>query len=273
MEKLDLRQLQVMGILNVTPDSFSDGGQYTGLDTALYRAETMLKEGATIIDIGGESTRPNAKAVSITEELQRVIPIIEALKANFDCYISVDTSKPEVMQAAIDARADMLNDVRALQVEGALGICAKSDISICLMHMQGQPDTMQIQPNYSNIVIEVKAFFSERILCCEQAGITHDRLILDPGFGFGKTLNHNTQLLTQLEQFTKFNLPLLVGISRKTMIGQLLQQSGQDAAVDQRLYGSLSAAVIAVLKGANIIRVHDVKASVDALKIVSAIQA
>ena len=268
MAQLDLRQLHIMGILNVTPDSFSDGGHYTRLDRAFYRAERMLNAGASIIDIGGESTRPNANKVSIEAELQRVIPVLEQLKARFDCYISVDTSKPAVMQAAIDAKVDMLNDVRALQVEGALQVCANTDIPICIMHMQGQPQTMQYQPEYSDIVTEIQHFFSERIVVCEQAGIRRERLILDPGFGFGKTLLHNITLLDKLEQFIEFDLPLLVGISRKTMIGQLLQ----DAPVDQRLYGSLSAAVIAAMKGANIIRVHDVKASMDAIKIVSAIK-
>lgn len=267
MAQLDLRQLHIMGILNVTPDSFSDGGRYVGLDRAFYRAERMLSAGASIIDLGGESTRPNANTVSVDEELQRVIPVLEQLKARFDCYVSIDTSKPAVMQAAIAAKADMLNDVRALQTEGALQVCANTDIPICIMHMQGQPNTMQVQPKYDDIVTEIKAFFSTRIQQCEQAGIDRERLILDPGFGFGKTLEHNVILLKELEKFIEFDLPLLVGISRKSMIGQLLQ----DAPVDQRLYGSLSAAVIAALKGANIIRVHDVKASREAINIVSAI--
>ena len=267
MAQLDLRQLHIMGILNVTPDSFSDGGQYSSLDRALYHAEAMLNAGASIIDIGGESTRPNAEIVTSEEELQRVIPVIEALKARFDCYISIDTSKPKVMQAAINAQVDMINDVRALQIEGALKVCANTEIPICLMHMQGQPQTMQNQPQYKDIVAEVQGFFRQRIVDCEKAGITRNRLILDPGFGFGKTLQHNIQLLAQLERFMEFDLPLLVGISRKTMIGQLLQ----DAPVDQRLYGSLSAAVVAAMKGANIIRVHDVKASSEAIKVVSAL--
>ena len=268
MAQLDLRQLHIMGILNVTPDSFSDGGQYTDLDRAFYRAESLLNAGASIIDIGGESTRPNAPEVSVEEELQRVIPVLEKLKQRFDCYISVDTSKPAVMQAAIDAKVDMLNDVRALQVEGALQVCANTDIPVCIMHMQGQPKTMQVQPEYGDIVVDIQHFFSQRIRACEQAGIRRNRLILDPGFGFGKTLSHNIKLLAQLERFIEFDLPLLVGISRKSMIGALLQ----DAPVDQRLYGSLSAAVIAAMKGANIIRVHDVKASIDAITIVSAIK-
>ena len=267
MVMLDLYAIQVMGILNVTPDSFSDGGQYSDIDAALYRAEEMIKAGVSIIDVGGESTRPNALEVDIEEELQRVIPIIYALKKHFDIAVSIDTSKSIVMQAAIDAGVDMINDVCALRNSGALQVCANTQIPICLMHMQGQPRSMQNTPKYTNIIKDIQQFFTDRISICEAAGITRNRLILDPGFGFGKTLAHNLELLCQLEQFTQFALPLLVGISRKNMIGQLLD----NAAVDQRLYGSLSAAVIAVMKGANIIRVHDVKASVDALKIVRAI--
>ena len=268
MSKLDLHQLHIMGILNVTPDSFSDGGSHTSLDAALYHTKKMIKEGATIIDIGGESTRPNAPNVSLDEELGRVIPVVEKLKAEFDIFISVDTSKVAVMKAVIQLGADMINDVRALQEEGALQACADSDVPICLMHMQGQPRTMQSHPKYGDVLDDIRAFFEQRITACENIGIKRNRLILDPGFGFGKTLEHNVQLLSKLDDFTSFDLPLLVGISRKTMIGALLD----DAPVDQRLQGSVSAAVIAAMKGANIIRVHDVQATADAMKIVRAIQ-
>ncbi|MGV6809785.1 MAG: dihydropteroate synthase [bacterium] len=261
---------QVMGILNATPDSFSDGGQFSSLSLALQHVEAMQKAGVDIIDIGGESTRPNASPVSEAEELQRVIPIIQHIRANDAAIkLSIDTSKAVVMQAAIDAGVDMVNDVRALQQDGALGVCAASDVSVCLMHMQGQPDTMQNQPTYHNVVEQIKDFFQQRIRACEQTGIDRSRLVLDVGFGFGKTLEHNVQLLAELAQFKSFGLPLLAGISRKTMIGALLE----NAPVDQRLYGSLSAAVMACLNGASIIRVHDVKATVDALKVADAIRA
>ena len=268
MSKLDLHQLHVMGILNITPDSFSDGGKHDSLDTALYHTKKMIKEGATIIDIGGESTRPNAPDVSLNEELDRVIPVIEKLKTELDVFISVDTSKGGGMKAAIQLGADMINDVRALQEEDALQACVNSDVPICLMHMQGQPRTMQRQPKYDDVFTDIQHFFQQRITICGNEGIKRNRLILDPGFGFGKTLEHNVQLLSKLENFTSFDLPLLVGISRKTMIGALLD----DAPVDQRLHGSVSAAVIAAMKGASIIRVHDVKATANAMKIVRAVK-
>lgn len=264
---LDFNQIQVMGILNVTPDSFSDGGKYTGLDTALYHAEAMIKAGASIIDVGGESTRPNAPDVSLDEEFDRVIPVVEALKTEFDTFVSVDTSKAKLMQAAIQLGADMINDVRALQEEGALQVCADADVPICLMHMQGQPSSMQNQPQYDDIMGDIQQFFKTRIAACEAVGIERNRLLLDPGFGFGKTLAHNVQLLSQLEHFMSFDLPLLVGISRKSMLGALLN----DAPVDQRVYASVAAAVIAAMKGATVIRVHDVKATNDAIQIVRAI--
>ncbi|HHC74867.1 MAG TPA: dihydropteroate synthase [Thiothrix sp.] len=258
-----------MGILNATPDSFSDGGQFSSLSRALEHVEAMQKAGVDIIDIGGESTRPNASPVSESEELQRVIPIIQHIRANDKAIkLSIDTSKAVVMQAAIDAGVDMVNDVRALQQDGTLAVCAASNVSVCLMHMQGQPDTMQNQPTYHHVVEQVKDFFQQRIHACENAGIDRSRLILDVGFGFGKTLEHNVQLLAELAQFKSFGLPLLAGISRKTMIGALLE----NAPVDQRLYGSLSAAVIACLNGASIIRVHDVKATVEALNVADAIR-
>ena len=268
MATIDLNQLNIMGILNVTPDSFSDGGKHNSLDAALYHAESMINDGASIIDVGGESTRPNAPEVALNEELDRVIPVIEKLNENFDCCISVDTSKAAVMQAALQAGAGMINDVRALQEDGALQVCADSDVPICLMHMQGQPRTMQKNPKYIDVVEDIKTFFERRITACETVGIERKRLILDPGFGFGKTLEHNTDLLARLGEFHSLNLPLLVGISRKSMIGALLN----NAPIEQRLYGSLSAAVIAAMKGATIIRVHDVKATADAMQIVKAIR-
>lgn len=259
----------VMGILNVTPDSFSDGGQFMQPDVALRHVEAMVKEGADIIDIGGESTRPGASPVPAAEELQRVIPIIEAVRQRFAIPISVDTSKPEVMRAAVAAGADMVNDVYALRAPGALATCAALDVPVCLMHMQGEPRTMQHAPHYTDVVSEVAAFFAERIAACEQAGIVRSRLILDPGFGFGKTLQHNVDLLRSLGTFATFRLPILAGISRKSMIGTLLGNRPPTG----RLYGSVAAAVAAAMQGAAIVRVHDVAATVDAMKIVDAIKA
>lgn len=259
---------KVMGILNVTPDSFSDGGSFDSLGTALHQARKMINDGADIIDIGGESTRPGAAQVSVMEELGRVIPVIEKIKLESDIQISVDTSKAEVMHEALKAGTDMINDVRALQEPGALEVCVQSGVSICLMHMQGQPSSMQDSPEYIDIIKEVSSFFDQRIKMCTDRGIERDRLVLDPGFGFGKTLEHNLQLLARLEDFNTFNLPILVGISRKSMLGAILD----DAPVSARLSGSLSAAVIASMKGSAIIRVHDVKETVDALKIVKRIK-
>jgi dihydropteroate synthase len=259
--------VQVMGILNVTPDSFSDGGHFQRRDVALARVEQMLSEGADIIDIGGESTRPGAQAVSVQEELDRVVPLVETIRKRFAVPVSVDTSKPEVMLAAVGAGAALVNDVRALQVPGALEVCASLSVPVCLMHMQGEPRTMQQNPHYDDVVNDVAGFFAERLQACEQAGIARHRLILDPGFGFGKTLQHNVNLLRNLDAFSTFNLPLLVGVSRKSMIGTLLG----NRPVDGRLHGSVAAAVIAAMKGARIIRVHDVQATVDAIKVVKAI--
>ncbi len=256
-----------MGILNVTPDSFSDGGLFHGRDVALRRVEQMLVEGVDIVDVGGESTRPGAELVSVQAEIDRVAPVIEAVRSRFDIPVSIDTSKPEVMLAAVAAGADLVNDVRALQEPGALKACAQLAVPICLMHMQGLPRTMQQDPHYNDVVQDVARFFTERIDACGQAGIARDRLILDPGFGFGKTLQHNLDLLRSLDAFADFNLPLLVGISRKSMIGMLLD----NRPVDGRLHGSVAAAVIAAMKGACIIRVHDVQATVDAIKLVTAI--
>ncbi len=252
----------VMGILNVTPDSFSDGGKYDSFKSALYQAEKMIEDGADIIDIGGESTRPGASAISEKDEVDRVIPLLCAIKEKFAVNVSIDTSKAEVMRQAIDHGADMINDVRALQNEGCLAVLAESNLPICLMHMQGLPTTMQNNPSYGDVIRDIKRFFIERINACEQHGIKRARLILDPGFGFGKTLEQNYQLLAQLAQFNDLGLPLLSGTSRKSMIGDLLSRN-----VDDRLAGSLATAIIAAQQKANIIRVHDVKETFDALKI------
>lgn len=258
----------VMGILNITPDSFSDGGLFIDKNTALRHAKEMVAQGADIIDIGGESTRPGAQPVSTEKELERVIPIIEHLGQEQNIIISVDTSKPEVMQAAIEAGASLINDVNALRASGAIECCAQTKVMICLMHMQGKPRMMQQQPHYDNVVLEVMDYLEARVNQCLAAGISRERLILDPGFGFGKTLEHNLSLLKHLHRFNRLELPLLVGISRKSMLGSLLGE----APVEKRLYASLAAAVIAALQGTRILRVHDVKATVEALRIVQAVQ-
>lgn len=264
-QSLDLSVPRIMGILNVTPDSFSDGGQFTSLDIALQQAEQMLNEGASIIDIGGESTRPGAADVSLEDELDRVIPVIEAIKQRFDALVSIDTSKAAVMEVAVANGADLINDVRALQNPGCVEVAAKAQVPICLMHMQGLPRTMQDNPQYEDVVADVKQFFVERITVCERAGIDRNNIILDPGFGFGKTLEQNYQLLANQKQLLDLGLPVLAGISRKSMIGNLLNRP-----VEERLAGSLSAAVIAAMNGARIIRVHDVKETVDAIKVLNA---
>lgn len=265
--QLALTKPVVMGILNVTPDSFSDGGQYNRLDNALFQAEQMLTDGAIILDVGGESTRPGAADVSEQDELQRVIPVITAIRQRFDCIISVDTSKAAVMSAAIQAGADIINDVRALQEPGALEVAAKAGVPVCLMHMQGAPRSMQHAPAYLDVVDDVMQFLLQRVAVCQQAGISKQQLILDPGFGFGKNLNHNYQLLQQLERFVATGLPVLAGMSRKSMIGQLL-----DVPVNERLAGSLACATIAAIKGAGILRVHDVKETVQSVRVVTAMQ-
>ena len=259
--------VQVMGILNVTPDSFSDGGSFQAQDAALHRVEQMLAEGVDIIDIGGESTRPGALAVSEQAELDRVVPVIEAIRARFAVPLSIDTSKPAVMQAAVAAGADLVNDVYALQAEGALSVCASLAVPICLMHMQGQPRTMQQAPQYHDVVQDVSQFFATRIAACEAVGIICSRLILDPGFGFGKTLQHNIDLLRRLGEFSVLGLPILVGLSRKSMLGSILN----NRSVEGRLHGSVAGAVVAAMNGANIVRVHDVGATVDAIKLVNAV--
>lgn len=256
-----------MGVLNVTPDSFSDGGWYTTLDRALQRARDMVAEGADIVDIGGESTRPGAPAVSVQEELDRVLPVVEAVARELPAVVSIDTSKPEVMQAALGAGAGMINDVRALQAPGALAVAAASRAAVCLMHIQGTPATMQLAPHYEAVVAEIKAFLAERMRACEAAGIRRDRILIDPGFGFGKTLEHNLLLLRHLDEFRQLGAVLLVGLSRKSMIGKLLH----DAPPGERLYGSLAAAVIAAWQGAQILRVHDVGATAQALQVCAAV--
>lgn len=264
---LNLSYPVVMGILNTTPDSFSDGGKYRQLDSALMQAETMLSDGAAILDIGGESTRPGAEEVTAEEELDRIIPLIEAVRQRFDCVISVDTCKTTVMSAAVQAGADMINDIRALQDEGAVELAASLQVPVCLMHMQGAPRTMQHAPEYQNVTEDVYQFLLQRVAICENAGIPRSQLILDPGFGFGKNLQHNYQLLQHLDTFIKTGLPVLAGMSRKSMIGQLLNVS-----VNERLAGSLACATIAALKGAQIIRVHDVKETVQAVRVAAAVR-
>lgn len=265
---IDLTYPHVMGILNVTPDSFSDGGDHNDLEKAIRHADKMVQEGATFIDVGGESTRPNANEVSVDEELDRVIPVIEKLAHYFDVWISVDTSKPEVITAAASAGADLINDVRSLREEGALAAAVKTELPVCLMHMVGTPKTMLSLTNYQNpIQQEIDFFFAEQIDRCIQAGIPKDKLLLDPGFGFGKTIQDNYRLLEHLDEFHHFELPLLVGMSRKSMIGQLLNVPPKE-----RIYGNVACAVIAAMKNAKIIRVHDVKATNEALKIVQATQ-
>ncbi|MEZ9040521.1 MULTISPECIES: dihydropteroate synthase [Vibrio] len=260
---LVLDRPHVMGILNVTPDSFSDGGKFNSLDNALQQAERMVQAGVSIIDIGGESTRPGAPDVSLEEELARVIPAIKAIRAKFDVWISIDTSKAEVMRQAVEAGADLINDVRALQEPGALQVAADANVPICLMHMKGQPRTMQANPSYDDVLQDVEAFLQERVEACEAVGISKDQLILDPGFGFGKTIEHNYHLLAHLEKFHSLGLPVLAGMSRKSMIFKLLDKVPADCMV-----ASVTCATIAAMKGAQIIRVHDVEETLEAMKII-----
>jgi dihydropteroate synthase len=264
---LDLTIPVVMGVVNVTPDSFSDGGLYLDPEDAIRQARRMAAEGAGIIDVGGESTRPGAEPVDTVEELERVIPVVEALVAEIDLPISVDTSKPDVMRAAIAAGASMINDVLALQEPGALDTVAGSSVAVCLMHMQGKPRTMQAAPRYVDVVRDVHHFLVERVRACEIDGIDRSRLVVDPGFGFGKTLEHNLALLAALAEFSRDGLPVLAGLSRKSMIGQL---TGRPAA--ERLAGSVALAALAVEHGAAIVRAHDVAETVDAVKIAAALR-
>ena len=263
---LDLQRPVVMGVLNLTPDSFSDGGRYVEPDQALRRALALAGQGAAIIDLGGESTRPGAAPVSAEEELGRVLPVLGRLRPLTGAILSVDTSKPELMRAAAAAGADLINDVYALRAPGALEAAAESGCALCLMHMQGEPRTMQRAPQYTDVVAEVRAFLEERVEACRAAGIADERLVLDPGFGFGKTLEHNLTLLRHLEEVRIDGLPILAGLSRKSMIGTITGKLSQE-----RVHGSVAAALIAAQNGARILRVHDVAATVDALKVLAAL--
>lgn len=257
-----------MGVLNVTPDSFSDGGRFFDTGAAVAQAQRLVAEGADIIDIGGESTRPGAEPVGVAEELRRVIPVIEALHPVIERPISIDTSKPEVMRAAVRAGAGFINDVGALRAPGALEAAAELDVPICLMHMKGEPRSMQLNPRYDDVVAEVAAFLLERAAAAEAAGVRRENIYLDPGFGFGKTLQHNLALLQHLQSLADLGYPVLVGMSRKSMVGALL-----DTPVDDRVFGSIALATIAAMRGAAVIRVHDVKPTRDALKVCSAVLA
>ena len=263
---LKLPSPSVMGVLNVTPDSFSDGGRFADLDRARRHAESMLEEGASIIDIGGESTRPGAADVSEAEELERVIPVIQALRDTVDLPISVDTSKASVMREAVGAGAALINDVMALQETGSLQAAADLEIPVCLMHMQGRPRTMQKNPVYDHVTADVMAFLGDRVAKCIEAGVARESIMIDPGFGFGKSHAHNVELLANLRQLQDLELPVLVGLSRKSTLGEL---TGRD--VEDRLSASISAAVIALMNGAQIVRAHDVRETVDALRVASAV--
>lgn len=263
---LKLPSPSVMGVLNVTPDSFSDGGRFADVDVARRHAEAMAKDGASIIDIGGESTRPGAAELSADEELERVIPVIEALHDTVNLPISIDTSKAVVMREAAEAGAALINDVMAFQEPDALKVAADLQIPICLMHMQGRPRTMQEKPEYERVTADVMAFLGDRVANCIAAGVSRDLIVIDPGFGFGKNHAHNVELLANLRQLRDLELPVLVGLSRKSTLGELTGRN-----VEDRLSGSISAAVIAVMNGAQIVRVHDVRETVDALRVASAV--
>jgi len=263
---LSLDIARVMGIVNVTPDSFSDGGQHGTTESAIAHALRLVEEGADLLDIGGESTRPGAVEISEEEELKRVIPVIEALARQINIPIAIDTSKPNVMRASIKAGAGIINDVHALRRDGALDVAAELKVPVILMHMQGLPDSMQSAPHYNDAVTEVHSFLTQRIFACEMAGIPRKNIVIDPGFGFGKSLEHNLALLAQISRFVELGVPVLAGLSRKSMIGAL---TGRD--VDARVYGSVAAALIAAQNGAKMIRVHDVAATVDALKVWNAV--
>ena len=264
---LDLPRPHVMGILNVTPDSFSDGGRYSGHDAALRHAAAMVAAGATLIDVGGESTRPGARLVSPTEELERVAPIVEAIARELDVVISVDTSTPAVMREVARLGAGLINDVRSLQRDGALDAAAATGLPVCLMHMRGEPQNMQDNPHYADVTLEVEAFLAARMEACVAAGIERERIVLDPGFGFAKSLEHNLVLFKHMESLARLGRPLLVGVSRKSMIGKVLGRE-----VGERLYGSLALAALAVVKGACIVRVHDVAETVDVVRMITAVQ-
>ncbi|MCO7573075.1 dihydropteroate synthase [Pseudomonas chlororaphis] len=264
---LDLARAHVMGILNVTPDSFSDGGRFSQLDVALRHAEAMVLAGATLIDIGGESTRPGARAVSPLEELERVAPVVERINRELDVIISVDTSTPAVMRETARLGAGLINDVRALRRDGALDAAAATGLPVCLMHMLGEPGDMQDNPHYQDVTREVSELLAERMAACAAVGIEAERIVLDPGFGFAKTLQHNLSLFKHMEALHALGRPLLVGVSRKSMIGQSLNRP-----VAERLHGSLALAALAVTKGAKIIRVHDVAETVDVVRMIAAVE-
>lgn len=264
---LKSKKTLIMGVLNVTPDSFYDGGRFNAIDHALVQAEKMVAEGADILDIGGESTRPGANPISIEEELNRVIPVIEILAKELVIPISIDTRNTIVMQKAVESGARFINDVNALQAEDALQTAAKLEVPICLMHMQGLPQTMQTNPEYSNVLDEVYAYLSVRIKLCEQVGMSKEKIYIDPGFGFGKTLNHNLMLLGQLAKFKALGCKILVGLSRKSMLGKIL-----NVEADDRLYGSLACALLACVQGADIVRTHDVKATKHVLEVYEAVK-
>ena len=268
---LDLSRPQVMAVLNVTPDSFSDGGSFSergriSLEKALHRVGQVIDEGAAIVDIGGESTRPGASAISLQEEVDRVLPVVEAIKQRFDTLISVDSSSPNVMSLAAAAGANLINDVRALEREGAVEVVAQAGLPVCLMHMQGRPSTMQDGPQYQNVTDEVSAYLRSRVNVCLSAGIAEECILLDPGFGFGKSAEHNLALLNRLPQLEVLGYPLLVGLSRKSLMAEVLGRE-----VGQRLAGSLSLAALAVVRGASIIRAHDIKETVDAVRMAAAV--
>ena len=271
-KRLDLSEAHVMGILNITPDSFSDGGEllsdsgHVDISKALQRAESMVKAGAAILDIGGESTRPGAVEVSSEQEINRVMPVIDAVRKNLDTIISVDTSNPDLIRLCREAGVGLINDVRALGRDGAMTAAAESGLPVCLMHMQGTPQDMQDGPVYNNVIDEVAGFLASRVQACEEAGIGRDRILLDPGFGFGKTLDHNLELLGRLAALQRLELPLLIGVSRKRMIGMITGRREKD-----RIQGSLAAAVIGVMNGGRIVRTHDVAETIDALKICNAV--
>ncbi|MEB8057071.1 dihydropteroate synthase [Pseudomonas fulva] len=264
---LDLSRTHVMGILNVTPDSFSDGGRFSQRDEALRHAEAMVAAGATLIDVGGESTRPGARPVSVTEELERVAPMVEAIHRHLDVVVSVDTSTPAVMREAARLGAGLINDVRALERDGALDAAAATGLPVCLMHMRGEPGTMQDDPHYDDVTEDVARYLQQRMMACADAGIEVDRIVLDPGFGFAKTLAHNLSLFKHMEALHRLGRPLLVGVSRKSMIGLTLERP-----VGERLYGSLALAALAMAKGASILRVHDVAQTVDVVRMIAAVQ-
>lgn len=259
-------QPAIMGILNVTPDSFSDGGRFIGRDQAVEQALAMQEQGAAIIDVGGESTRPGAEPVTLADEIERVIPVIEAIRQHSNVAISIDTSKPEVMRAAVAAGASLINDVYALRAPGAMEACAELAVPVCLMHMQGEPRSMQTNPQYTDVVAEVSTFLRERAQACIAAGIAQQHIMLDPGFGFGKTAAHNLQLLARIETFCRLDFPLLIGVSRKRMFSEILGRP-----VEQRLIGSIAAVVLAYQQGARFFRVHDVAETLDALTLCQAV--